>query len=87
MVDKAVNLEDAAAEIAAFFENSLLEEERKDRGQYYTPKSIVEYMIAQLDIKKDSKIVDPSCGCGSFLLTVFDIFHKKYGANFLNNIY
>jgi tRNA1(Val) A37 N6-methylase TrmN6 len=73
--------------IGSFFENSLLEEERKDRGQYYTPKSIVEYMIAQLDIKKDSKIVDPSCGCGSFLLTVFDIFQKKYGANFLNNVY
>lgn len=73
--------------IGSFFEDSLLEEERKDRGQYYTPKSIVEYMIAQLEIKKDSKIVDPSCGCGSFLLTVFDIFQKKYGANFLNNVY
>jgi len=73
--------------IGSFFENSLLEEERKGRGQYYTPKSIVEYMIAQLDIKRDSKVADPSCGCGSFLLTVFDIFQKKYGADFLNNIY
>ena len=73
--------------IGSFFENSLLEEERKDHGQYYTPKSIVEYIISQLDIKRDSKIVDPSCGCGSFLLTAFDIFQKKYGADFLNNIY
>lgn len=73
--------------IGKFFERSLAQLERKDKGQYYTPKVIVEYMISQLKIKKDSKILDPSCGCGSFLLTVFDLFKEKFGQEFLNNIF
>jgi methylase of polypeptide subunit release factors len=69
------------------FEKSLEKFERKDMGQYYTPKSIVEYMISQLDIKRDSKVLDPSCGCGSFLLTLFDVFKEKYGIQFIKNIF
>ena len=74
-------------QIGSFFEQSLIEKERKNKGQYYTSKSIVEYMLSQLDIKKDSNILDPSCGCGSFLLTAFDVFKEKYGDSFLKNIY
>ncbi len=70
-----------------FFERSLAQIERKDKGQYYTPKAIVEYMLSQLNITKDSKILDPACGCGSFLLTVFDVFKEKFGLRFLNNIF
>ena len=73
--------------IVDLFERSLEKFERKDMGQYYTPKTIVEYIISQLNIRQDSKILDPSCGCGSFLLTVFDKFKEKYGAEFLKNIY
>lgn len=73
--------------ICSLFEKSLQKFDRKDLGQYYTPKSIVEYMLSELAIKKDSIILDPSCGCGSFLLTASDIFKKKYGIQFLNNIY
>ena len=69
------------------FEKSLEKFDRKDKGQFYTPKSIVEYMISQLDVKNDSRILDPSCGCGSFLLTVFDIFRKKYGVQTIRNIF
>ncbi|MBU0572176.1 N-6 DNA methylase [Patescibacteria group bacterium] len=73
--------------IGSFFERSLCVEERKGKGQYYTPKPIVEYMISQLDIKKDSTILDPSCGCGSFLLTLYDIMRSKFDKDFIRNIY
>ncbi|MBN1870387.1 MAG: N-6 DNA methylase [Candidatus Omnitrophica bacterium] len=69
------------------FEHSLEKFERKDMGQYYTPKTIVEYIISQLDIQEDSKILDPSCGCGSFLLTLFDKFKERYSSEFVRNIY
>lgn len=69
------------------FERSLEKFERKDMGQYYTPKTIVEYIISQLDIREDSIILDPSCGCGSFLLTLFDKFKEKHTTEFLKNIY
>lgn len=74
-------------QIGSFFEKSLINKERKNRGQYYTPKSIVEYMLSQLSINKNSTILDPSCGCGSFLLTAFDVFQEKFGNDFVNNIY
>jgi len=73
--------------IVNLFEHSLEKFERKDTGQYYTPKTIVEYIISQLDIREDSKILDPSCGCGSFLSTLFDKFKEKYSSEFLKNIY
>lgn len=73
--------------IGKYFEHSLGKFDRKNKGQYYTPRVIAEYIISQLNIKEDSKILDPACGCGSFLLTVFDLFKNKYGMEFLNNIY
>jgi len=74
-------------QIGSLFEQSLIAKERKNQGQYYTPQSIVEYMLRQLDIKKDSKILDPACGCGSFLVSAADVFEGKYGDSFLRNIY
>ncbi len=73
--------------IGKHFEHSLEKIDRKNRGQYYTPSVIAEYIISQLNIKDDSKILDPACGCGSFLLTIFDLFKDKYGIEFLNNIH
>jgi type I restriction-modification system DNA methylase subunit len=74
-------------EMGRNFELSLERLERKQKGQYYTPKDIVEYIISRLDVKSDSNILDPACGCGSFLLSMFDIFTKKYGTDFIRNIY
>lgn len=73
--------------IGASFEKSLEYFERKNTGQYYTPKGIVEYILSQLDINEDSKILDPSCGCGSFIMEAFELLKKKYGLRAIKNIY
>lgn len=73
--------------LGVYFEKTIIEKERKNSGQYYTPRSIVEYIFSQLDVKEDSVILDPSCGCGSFLLTAYDILGKKYGKSFMKNLY
>jgi len=67
-------------------------EVRKAGGVYYTPKYIVDYIVANTvgellkkcktpaDVAK-LKILDPACGSGSFLLGAFDVFikwHKDY---------
>ena len=36
-------------------------------GKVYTPENIVDFMLSGLDIKKDSRILEPSCGMGAFL--------------------
>ena len=69
-----------------FFEAFIGKEEKKDLGQFYTPKEIVEYIINFLNIQPDSKILDPTCGCGIFLVTVFN-FLKHLNQKCLNNIY
>ena len=70
-----------------YFESSLEYSERKEGGQFYTPKTIVEYMISHLNITKNSTVLDPACGCGSFLLTTYNIFKEKFSTEFLKNIF
>jgi len=58
-------------------------EVRKAGGVYYTPRYIVEYIVAQTDGKLlagrtleealDLRILDPACGSGSFLIHAFEV--------------
>jgi len=78
-----VNIE----EIAYIFEKSIGQFDRKNKGQYYTPKEVVDYIVSYLDIDENTKVIDPACGCGSFLLTVLDkLLSKRENPNF-GNIY
>ena len=63
------------------YENSLSTDKKKKNGIYYTPKVIVDYIIKETIQKHDivnnpyPKIVDISCGCGNFLLEVYDTLY------------
>ncbi len=41
---------------------------RGDKGQFFTPKSLVKAMIAILNPTNNVKIIDPACGTGGFLV-------------------
>ena|GEM_PF-378220 len=71
--------------LGVLFEKLIREEEKKDLGQFYTPQEIVDYMIDYLKIPQDAKILDPTCGCGVFLVSLFN--HLKTNKNILQNIY
>lgn len=45
---------------------------RGDFGQYFTPRPIVKFIVDVLPIKKDSFVLDTSCGSGGFLLHALD---------------
>ncbi len=45
---------------------------RGDFGQYFTPRPIVKFIVDVLPIKKDSYVLDTSCGSGGFLLHALD---------------
>ncbi len=72
--------------LGVLFEKLIREQEKKDLGQFYTPQEIVNYIINFLNIKKDSKILDPTCGCGVFLVTAYN-YLKQISPNALNNVY
>lgn len=73
-------------DLGFIFEDLIDKIEKKNFGQFYTPKEIVGYMFDFLDIKPNSTILDPTCGCGIFLSTAYK-YLKKINDKPLNNLY
>jgi len=43
-----------------------------DSGEFYTPRSVIRFMVAVLDPRLDETLLDPACGTGGFLVEAFD---------------
>lgn len=54
------------------YQSLLLEGKKSQDGSYYTPSIIVDEIISEY-VKKDSKVLDPCCGTGQFLLAFSDV--------------
>ena len=50
---------------------------RGDFGQYFTPRSIVQFIVRVLPITNTSLVLDTSCGSGGFLLHALHKVRKK----------
>lgn len=44
---------------------------RGDKGQFFTPKELVECMVRIVNSKSESVIIDPACGTGGFLTEAY----------------
>lgn len=42
--------------------------QRKKLGEFYTPPSIARYLVKRLEINRQSRVFDPACGSGTFLI-------------------
>ena len=63
-------------DVLGFLYQSLLVEGKKSQsGSYYTPSNLVDEIIKE-HVKKDSKVLDPCCGTGQFLLAFSDIIEN-----------
>ena len=51
---------------------------RHQLGEYYTPDWLCEKIVAELPIEKDSHVLDPACGSGSFLRAVIARLRSEY---------
>lgn len=54
---------------------------KEDGGQFFTPVSVIEFMVKYLNLNIGDTIVDPACGHGGFLLEVIDHIWKKISKN------
>ncbi|MFW9865896.1 MAG: N-6 DNA methylase [Candidatus Thorarchaeota archaeon] len=54
---------------------------KEDGGQFFTPISVVEFMVKYLNPDIGDKIIDPACGHGGFLLEVIDHIWNKISKN------
>ncbi len=50
---------------------------KDEGGQFFTPPNVVKFMVNYLDPDLDSKILDPACGHGGFLLEAKDLLWSK----------
>lgn len=62
------------------YQSLLLEGKKSQSGSYYTPSNIVDEIVSEY-VKKDSKVLDPCCGTGQFLLAFANVIEDP------NNIY
>ena len=49
------------------------ENQRKLLGEYYTPPSIAAHMLHKAGLKAGTRLFDPACGSGTFLITAYDL--------------
>ncbi|MCX6762130.1 MAG: N-6 DNA methylase [Candidatus Moranbacteria bacterium] len=66
------------------YQSLLLEGKKSQSGSYYTPSNIVDEIVADY-AKRDSKVLDPCCGTGQFLLAFSDVVENPeniYGVDF-----
>jgi type I restriction enzyme M protein len=54
------------------FEYLLPTEAKKKKGQFFTPRHVVEMCVRLLNPKRDEYVMDPACGSGGFLLHAMD---------------
>ncbi|ALU27413.1 MULTISPECIES: methylation-associated defense system DNA methyltransferase MAD2 [Myroides] len=50
---------------------------KQEAGQFFTPRNIVKAMVEMLDPNENTRVLDPACGSGGFLVMVLDHVRKK----------
>jgi type I restriction enzyme M protein len=72
------NLSDTSDDIKGIaFEEFLGRTFRGELGQFFTPRTIVDYMVDVLDPEEGEVICDPCCGSGGFLIKAFEYVRDK----------
>lgn len=73
--------------IVELFEQIVPEGEKKERGIVYTPSEIKKYIISRV-VKSNNAptVIDPSCGCGAFLVTAAQYIHRQFNRSYCNII-
>jgi type I restriction enzyme M protein len=62
------------------FEQFLGKTFRGELGQFFTPRTIVDFMVEVLDPMEGETICDPCCGSGGFLIKAFEFVRAKIEA-------
>jgi type I restriction enzyme M protein len=63
---------DIKGEAFEYFLKEAIKGQKKDLGQYFTPRHIVDFLVRLVDPTINEKIYDPFCGTGGILIKVFN---------------
>ena len=74
-----------------YLELLIPENDRKINGAFFTPTYVVDFIIKEVAPKNKDKCLDPSCGCGAFLIGLAEYyqntFNKSVKETIKENIY
>lgn len=54
---------------------------KQEAGQFFTPRNIIKCMVQMLDPDQNTRVLDPACGSGGFLVMVLDHVRRKIARN------
>lgn len=81
------NLSDTSDDIKGIaFEQFLGKTFRGELGQFFTPRTVVDFMIDILDPQEGETVCDPCCGSGGFLISAFEHIRDKIDIDINNQI-
>lgn len=70
-------------ELVSIFEMLVPQSEKKEKGVVYTPEAITRYIVSNtLNCDRIPTVLDPSCGCGAFLVASAEYIHERYGVSY-----
>jgi SAM-dependent methyltransferase len=52
---------------------------KADKGQYFTPRHVIDMCVEAVDPKPDETVCDPACGSAAFLKSAHSYSTEKYG--------
>jgi adenine-specific DNA-methyltransferase len=65
-------------ELENYLELLIPAEDRKFNGAFFTPTYIVDFIINEVKPNVNDKNLDPSCGCGAFLIGLAEYYKKMF---------
>lgn len=75
IVDRIDFQADETVHTMAYVYESIMKEMRDaagDSGEFYTPRSVIRFMVEQSFLRVEDSILDPACGTGGFLVEAFE---------------
>ncbi|MGO8991888.1 MAG: class I SAM-dependent DNA methyltransferase [Polyangiaceae bacterium] len=61
-------LDGDAEGLDAVFEQLVTRVGKGDKGQFFTPRHVVDWIVRSLSLARGEKVIDPACGSGGFLV-------------------
>ena len=59
---------------------------KQEAGQFFTPRNVIRCMVEMMDPDQNTRVLDPACGSGGFLVMVLDHVRKKIAGNMYSNL-
>lgn len=60
------------------FQTFVYAHQRGERGEFFTPHSVVDLCVNMIDPKDNEKFIDPACGSGGFLVAGMNYIKQKF---------